>query len=247
MTSKKSKKADLEHKRAVLLPIGLAVAAAITLTAFEWIQVETNTLREQSNKGNELAFEPIFEEEQKEEKEKIIDVKPEPKPKDRTHDQKDDETPDVQANVITNFETQESDEPDDTQGAELIDPGTEFGGISIGIGDKPEVDLIVDDIDLSKSAKFVGGEKAMYAFLGKHITYPQSAKRLGKTGKIFVEFVIDKEGNVGSTKILGKPFDEACAREALSAVNKMPQWIPGEQFGRKVKVRFRIPVFFTLQ
>ncbi len=107
--------------------------------------------------------------------------------------------------------------------------------------------MTVDEFKLTEPAKYKGGFEAMYAFLGKNITYPREAKMRGKKGKIFVEFIVDTEGNVGSVKVLGDPFDQSCAREAVSAVQKMPQWIPGEQYGKKVNVRFRIPVDFRLE
>ncbi len=126
MKTKKTKKADLEHKRAVLFPIGLAVAATITLTAFEWVQVEARTFHDRSEKDSEMAFDPVYKEEQPKEKE-VIDVQP--KPKKFKQNQNDNQDHDVQANVIANAETEETSNPEEANDMEMIDPGAELAGL----------------------------------------------------------------------------------------------------------------------
>lgn len=243
MKAKKSKKASLEGKRFLFLQIGLVVAASISLMAFEWVSLDSKplymTLEEDNTK---FTIVPEFvPEEVKEEKTEEQEVQEE-RQQDDNNSMDDNNDADVNAASETE-EAKEGEEPD--KGYTFLDPNKDFGDIKLGTK-KPKVELTVDSYDLTQSAEYPGGMEEMYKFLYKKIKYPRSAKKRGKQGKVFMEFVIDKEGNVTHTKVL-KTFDEECADEALRAIEAMPKWTPGEQYGYKVNVRFKIPIKFELQ
>ncbi len=113
--------------------------------------------------------------------------------------------------------------------------------------DIPDVDPEEEDtfIVVEHMPKFPGGETAMYKFLFKHIKYPTLAKANGIEGKVHVQFVINKLGEVTDYKIL-RGVGGGCDEEAIKAVRKMPNWEPGKQRGKNVNVQYTIPVFFTL-
>ena len=96
-----------------------------------------------------------------------------------------------------------------------------------------------------KMPEYPGGQEAMMKFLSKNIQYPASALENNKQGVVYVQFVVDIDGSITNTKVI-RGFDADCDAEALRVVNLMPNWTPGEQDGKKVKVRFNLPIRFAL-
>ncbi|MBR4300680.1 MAG: energy transducer TonB [Bacteroidales bacterium] len=107
----------------------------------------------------------------------------------------------------------------------------------------------VDDavfVVVEKSPEFPGGDDSLYAFIGRNIKYPEAAKKNKIEGRVFVTFVIEKDGQVSSAKIL-RDIGGGCGEEALRVVNSMPKWKPGTQRGNPVRVQFNLPIMFQLQ
>jgi TonB family protein len=93
--------------------------------------------------------------------------------------------------------------------------------------------------------EFKGGMSALAKYLQENIKYPKKAKNLEIEGKVFVEFYVNKEGEVGEVKIkLG--VHDLLNNEALRVVSLMPAWTPGQLRGQPAKVRFILPIKFTL-
>lgn len=93
--------------------------------------------------------------------------------------------------------------------------------------------------------EFVGGEKALFAYLGKTTKYPEIEKKLGNQGTVWVSFVVGKDGKIKNTKI-ERGVSQYLDAEALRVINAMPDWIPGKQRGKAVNVSFNLPVKFIL-
>lgn len=91
-----------------------------------------------------------------------------------------------------------------------------------------------------------GGLAAFYEYLGEKIRYPDEARRIGISGRVFVEFVVAKDGSLTDAKVV-KGIGGGCDEEALRVIRKAPKWKPGKQRGRPVKVRMTVPVFFKLE
>ena len=107
----------------------------------------------------------------------------------------------------------------------------------------------VDDavfVVVEKSPEFPGGDDSLYAFIGRNIKYPEAAKKNKIEGRVFVTFVIEKDGQVSSAKIL-RDIGGGCGEEALRVVNSMPKWKPGTQRGNPVRVQFNLPIMFQLE
>ena len=98
---------------------------------------------------------------------------------------------------------------------------------------------------VEKQPEYKGGYDAMMNFLKKNIRYPETAKKSGIQGTVFVQFVVEKTGKVSRIKIL-RGISKECDEEAIRVVNSMPKWIPGRQSGKAVPVMFQIPVKFQL-
>jgi protein TonB len=86
----------------------------------------------------------------------------------------------------------------------------------------------------------------MVEFLSKKLKYPASARRMGITGKAFVEFVVSADGTITNVKLL-KGFHPDCDKEALRVVSMMPAWSPGMQNHIPVAVRMVVPITFAMR
>jgi protein TonB len=93
---------------------------------------------------------------------------------------------------------------------------------------------------------FPGGEAERNKFLAENIVYPQQATENGIQGTVYVSFVVDSKGNVTDVKVL-RGIGGGCDEEALRVVKMMPQWHPGKQNGKLVRVLFNMPIYFKLQ
>ena len=106
---------------------------------------------------------------------------------------------------------------------------------------------------VEKMPEFPGGDVEMRKFIAENTKYPEEAKAKGLVGKVFVQFVIDKEGSVVNIKI-ARGVDPILDKEAIRVVQSMPKWKPGEQSkkvnGEKVwipkNVAFTVPIEFKL-
>ena len=94
--------------------------------------------------------------------------------------------------------------------------------------------------------EFPGGEDSLYAYIARNIVYPEAAKKEKIEGRVFVTFVIEKDGQVSSAKIL-RDIGGGCGEEVLRVIRTMPKWKPGTQDGKPVRVQFNLPVAFELQ
>ncbi|MFP8488315.1 energy transducer TonB [Gracilimonas sp. Q87] len=102
--------------------------------------------------------------------------------------------------------------------------------------DEEEIFIVVEQMP-----ELIGG----LASLNKHITYPEMARRAQIEGRVIVEFIIDKEGNVRDPKII-RGIGGGCDEVALKAVKKV-KFKPGMQRGKPVLVRYSMPISFTLK
>lgn len=124
-------------------------------------------------------------------------------------------------------------------------------GYSDDVPDVPEVAAGDDDVfdnipTLQVQPRFPGGEDAMYDFLNNNLKYPQIARELGISGRVYVQFVVEKDGSVSDIKII-RSRDRSLDKEALRIIELMPKWLPGVQNGHKVRVRMTLPVNFVLR
>ena len=89
---------------------------------------------------------------------------------------------------------------------------------------------------------FPGGQEALMTYINHNIKYPE--EDCGQ-GRVTVSFIVEKDGSITNATIR-RSVDPAFDREALRVISSMPKWIPGKNNGRKVRVRFNVPVQFKL-
>jgi TonB family protein len=93
---------------------------------------------------------------------------------------------------------------------------------------------------------FPGGEVAMANFIRENIVYPELAREMGEQGTVYVQFVVNSDGSIQDAVVV-KKVSELLDKEAIRVVKMMPKWTAGEQAGKKVRVRFTLPINFRIQ
>jgi len=100
---------------------------------------------------------------------------------------------------------------------------------------------------LDSAPYYIGGSSTMFESLINGIKYPSSAKDQGISGKVFIAFVVNKEGKAINHFVL-KPLQKECDEEALRVVKLIPDnWIPGILNKEAVEVIMVLPISFTLR
>lgn len=99
---------------------------------------------------------------------------------------------------------------------------------------------------VSQQPQFPGGEEALFRHISNNIVYPIKAQENGIQGRVVVQFVVTKTGEVGEVKVI-RSKDPDLDREAVRVVKSLPNFIPGKQNGRPVNVWFTLPITFKLQ
>jgi protein TonB len=104
-----------------------------------------------------------------------------------------------------------------------------------------------DDVYLTveEMPEYPGGEEALRNDIASNVKYPEEAKKKGIQGKVYVSFVVDKNGKVNQAKI-ARGVDSALDKEALRVINSLKTWEPGKEKGKPVKVSFTVPINFVL-
>lgn len=225
MEKRKSEKANLENKRTIFLEIGFVIALAVVFVAMEWKSYDKTEYdlvqREVDDTPEEII--PITEQKVK---------PPPPKP-----------PPSVTIINVVEDDVEVEDEieidvdmDDDTEMEEYVPIIEEEEEIV-----EEEIFLVVEQMP-----SFPGGEGEMYKYIGKNIEYPRMAKESGISGRVFVTFVVEKDGAVTDVQVL-RGIGGGCDEEAVRVIKSMPKWKPGKQRGKAVRVQYRMPIKFTLQ
>ena len=87
----------------------------------------------------------------------------------------------------------------------------------------------------------------VYEYISKHLKYPKKAKRTGTKGRVNVKFIVNEYGEITNATSISADEDTLLQEAAVKAVSKLPNWNPGEQDGKKVKVYYTLPITFMLE
>jgi protein TonB len=104
-----------------------------------------------------------------------------------------------------------------------------------------EVFVVVEEMP-----EFPGGVIALRQYLATAVKYPVVAQENGIQGKVYVNFVVNKDGTVSNAKI-ARGVDPSLDAEALRVVSTLPKWKPGKQRGAPVRVSYTVPISFKLE
>ncbi len=96
-----------------------------------------------------------------------------------------------------------------------------------------------------KSFQATCAEEKMFEFIYANLKYPISAQEKGVQGKVYIKFIVEKDGTITNAEIV-RDIGEGCGEEGLRLVKMMPKWNPGKQRGKPVVVQFNLPISFAL-
>lgn len=94
--------------------------------------------------------------------------------------------------------------------------------------------------------EFSGGKNALFKFISKNIKYPEEAIKQEISGRVFVTFIVEDDGEITNIELL-RGIGGGCDEEAMRVVSIMPKWKSGYQKGVSVRVRFNLPIKFVLK
>ncbi len=98
---------------------------------------------------------------------------------------------------------------------------------------------------VEKTPEFPGGNNELIKFLQNNIKYPATERDNEIEGTVFIKFIVEKDGSVSNAEVL-KSISPGLDKEALRVVNLFPNYSPGMQQGKPVRVSFTLPIKFAL-
>lgn len=226
MEVKKTPKADLNNKRGIFLEIGLIIALAAVIGAFAY------TPKERSVEILDVAQEIVEEE--------ITDI--------TTQDQKPPEPPKkVEMQVLSdvlNVVTNDTKINTDFTFAEFDEDVEIVQTVEV-------VEEVAEDdtpfIIAEQMPTFQGGDLTKFrAWVQSKLKYPQIAQENGISGKVTLQFVIERDGSLTNIQVMQSP-DRSLADEAIRVLKTSPKWKAGMQRNSPVRVRYTLPVEFRIQ
>jgi protein TonB len=235
MELKKNPEADLEKNRGLFTLIGLAFSLALMIGALEW---KTYTSGPQDLGALEVVEDdeiiPITE------RQNTPPPPPPPPPQDIIQVVQDnvelEEELEIQSTETTQDEVVEAVEVEVEESDEIISFAViEKKAIYPGCENEPNEDARFQCMNLS-----------LQKFFSKNVVYPEQAKTLGVQGKVFVSFVIEKDGKVGNVQV-ARGVDPSLDAAAVAVVKKLPKMTPAQNSGRPARMSYTIPISFKLQ
>ncbi|NLX40583.1 MAG: energy transducer TonB [Bacteroidales bacterium] len=230
MEVKKTPKADLENKKLLFREIGLIIALAVVLLAFEWTTAEKSETVNLSVDAQivEEEFIPVTQQEQLPPPEApkipvlsdIIDI--------------------VDDDIVVTDNLFIDMEDDASIGVEIMD--------YVAVVEEEEVEEEAIPFALvEEKPKFQGGDANDFSkWVNSKLVYPEIAKENGVQGRVTLQFTVYTDGSVRDVKVL-RGVDASLDREAVRIVSSSPKWTPGKQRERPVKVTYTFPVLFQLR
>lgn len=223
MEAKKNPNADVFKKSGLFLNIGLVITLLGVITAFEWKFYDDGALMDLGEVTDQ--FEDVME---------IPPTEQPPPP-----------PPKIQQPEI--IEVPDEEEIEEEIEVDLDVEITEETVVEEIVFDEPVEEEVADEIFtiVEDQPAPIGGMTAFYEYVGKKLKYPAQARRMGIEGRVFVQFVVDKDGTITEVTAI-KGIGAGCDEEAVRVIEGAPKWKPGKQRGRPVKVRMILPITFKL-
>ncbi|PKQ62065.1 hypothetical protein BZG02_14125 [Labilibaculum filiforme] len=238
MIPKKNENADLENRKSLFFEIGLVLALALTLISFEWPTKvrEVVEIKQLVNLNLDEELIPITRQEELMEKPKlppkmqIIDV---------ITIVEDDVELENELEIVEESFSQETE-------VEIVKQEV---FVEEEADDEAKIFVIVEEMpifrpDICKNN--IEGNLELYRYINSSIRYPVIAQENGITGRVFVSFIVGKDGSVSNVKLL-RGIDPSLDQEALRVIRNLPKFEPGKQRGKPVKVSYSSVINFVLQ
>jgi len=225
MELKKNPKADLESKRQIFLQIGLIIALSFSIMSYEY----TSGASEIKDLGD-VSMETLEEEDieiTRPEEEKPPPPPEEPEAPEEIEIKENEEELEKEVEI----ETAETDQNEMIEMEE-----EEFSEPFISVEQMPIFGKCKDEACT---------QSEIMKFIARNFKYPEIAKANGIEGRVIIEFVVEKDGEVGRVKIL-LGLDKHVDKAAIEVVEKLPKFTPGRQIGKAVPVKYTVPIKCSL-
>ena len=234
MQPKKNPKADLNKDRNLYFVIGLTLVLGVTWGAIEYKTYE---------KIFDLAALDMLEDDDEDipitEQLKTPPPPPPPPPAPEVIEVVEDEE-EVEETVIESTETDQ-----DEIIIEEIEVEEEFEDIDVPFAVIEDVPIFPGCESVAKSQRRACFQDKINQHIRRNFRYPEIAQEMGIQGRVYVNFIIAKDGSITNIRMRGP--DKNLENEAQRIISRLPQMIPGKQRGRAVRVPFSIPITFRLQ
>jgi protein TonB len=236
MQPKKNQKADLSKNSSLYFVIGLSLILLISWQAIEWKTYDKSL----------YGYEALDVEEDDDEEIPITEQlktppppPPPPPPAPEIIEVVEDEE-EVEETVIESTETNED---EIVEVVEVIEE--EFEDVDVPFAVIEDVPIFPGCEKVAKSERRNCFQEQMNKHIRKNFRYPEIAQEMGIQGRVYVNFIIAKDGSISNIRMRGP--DKNLEAEAQRIISKLPQMTPGKQRGRAVRVPFSIPITFRLQ
>ncbi|MEK9852091.1 MAG: energy transducer TonB [Flavobacteriaceae bacterium] len=236
MQPKKNEKADLSKNSSLYFVIGLSLILLISWQAIEWKTYDKSF----------YGYEALDVEEDDDEEIPITEQlktppppPPPPPPAPEIIEVVEDEE-EVEETVIESTETNED---EIVEVVEVIEE--EFEDVDVPFAVIEDVPIFPGCEKVAKSERRNCFQEQMNKHIRKNFRYPEIAQEMGIQGRVYVNFIIAKDGSISNIRMRGP--DKNLEAEAQRIISKLPQMTPGKQRGRAVRVPFSIPITFRLQ
>lgn len=236
MELKKNPKADLTTNSSLYFVIGLSVVLFITWQAIEWKTYDKSLYGYEALNVEDEDDEEIPITEQL----KTPPPPPPPPPAPEVIEVVEDEE-EVEETVIESTETDE----DEVIEVEEIEIEEEEEEIDVPFAVIEDVPIFPGCERVKKSERRNCFQEKMNRHIRKNFRYPEIAQEMGIQGRVYVNFIIAKDGSITNIRMRGP--DKNLEKEAQRIISRLPQMTPGKQRGRPVRVPFSIPITFRLQ
>jgi len=234
MQPKKNPEADLNKNRNLYFVIGLSLVLGIT-----WGAVEYKTYDRQLNFDGVNMLEDDEDDVPITEQLKTPPPPPPPPPPAPEVIEIVEDEEEVEETVI------ESTESDEEMIIEDIDVEDDFEDIDVPFAVIEDVPIFPGCERVAKSQRRTCFQDQMNKHIRKNFRYPDIAQEMGIQGRVYVNFIISKDGSITNIKMRGP--DKNLENEAARIIGRLPKMTPGKQRGRAVRVPFSIPITFRLQ
>ena len=234
MQPKKNEKVDLTKNSSLYFVIGLSFVLFVTWQTIEWKTYKKTYDYEALNVDDDDDEEiPITEQI------KTPPPPPPPPPAPEVIEVVEDEE-EVEETVIESTETDQ-----DEIIIEEIEVEDEFEDIDVPFAVIEDVPIFPGCESVAKSQRRACFQEQMNKHIRKNFRYPDIAQEMGIQGRVYVNFIIAKDGSITNIRMRGP--DKNLENEAARIIGRLPKMTPGKQRGRAVRVPFSIPITFRLQ
>jgi len=111
---------------------------------------------------------------------------------------------------------------------------------------EPPKETVYSQGAVEKLPQFPSGEAALIKYIIENIKYPKDALENGQQGRVFIQFVVSKTGEVTDVRVMKGFGSKSCNDEAVRVIKSLPKWVPGMISGQPVSVSYSIPIVFKL-